>query len=161
MFTPLLFDHKFDIDDIIRALCGDDHQGRWLLSTRDGTLVKEEENSPTASLKDGDDDNHLHVIEPLPFSFFTALQNHHQWEDLSEEEQTEASNLINNNNLVFEFINVSDETRTTAWFRERVKNAAMEWLDDRGLIPPSMRHIKDVDSTPPAYAGKKVKINLS
>lgn len=143
MFTDLLYDHKFDIDDIIRALCGDDHTGRWLLCTRDGTLIREAPGAKTANMQDGDDQNHWHVILPLPASFIQQVKTHYKLDTLPQETREEIFEIISKIKTMEEYFNLMDNGYAGGWLRDRVKDAALEWLDLRGLIPPSMRHVKD------------------
>jgi hypothetical protein len=143
MFTELLYDHKYDIDDVIRALCGDDHTGRWLLCTRDGTLVQEKPGGDTCALQDGDDQNHWHVISPLPPSFIQEVKTHYKLKVLPPETRTEILDILNDIKDMNEYFNKLDEGYAGGWLRDRLKDVALEWLDMRGLIPPSMRHVKD------------------
>lgn len=144
MFTDKLFDHKYDVDDIIRALCGDDHTGRWLLCTHDGWLVQEQPGSPeTQDIKDGDDNNHWHVITPLPKSFLQEMKLHNSYKRLDANLQAEINETIDNTNAMFELIPLFDKHRAGGWMRERVKDAALEWLEMKDMIPPSMRHVRD------------------
>ena len=154
-YTAMLYDHKFDVDDIIRALCGADHTGRWLLNTRTGTLTREETPSP---IQDGDDQNHWHVIEPLPTVYLQELNTHTKRTHLTEDEREKLNKIINNSKNIFDIYCNFDETRLGAWLRERVKEAALDWLDSRNMVPPSMRHVHRIQS--PHEHGKSVKITI-
>ncbi len=138
-----LFDHKFDIDDILRALCGDDHNGRWLLCTRDGTLYEEQPTDETTSVQDGDDRNHWHVITPLPTSFIAEVKTHEKRSALTADEQTQLDTCLADVHYTYQLLPLFEEGRLGGWVRERVKEAALEWLDVKDLIPPSMRHVYD------------------
>lgn len=123
MESPHLFSHSYDIDTIILALCGTTPQ--WL-ETATGTLSNEEPAHIPASKR--------FLIVPLPTSFLNELKT-----DAAEDTQsTEILNLIpqSTSQLPAHF----SHGRPGAWLRERVKDAALEWLDMHNLIPPSMRH---------------------
>lgn len=138
-FSALLYDHKFDVDDIIIALCGTAHTGRWLLNSRTGTLKKELELDPT--IQDGGDVNHWHVIMPLPNTFLTDLQKTTAFERLDTEEQKDILNVLQNVQSPDDLPQYFEQNFTGGWLRERVKDAALLWLDSRGMIPPSMQHV--------------------
>ena len=163
MFTDKLYDHKFDIDDIIRAFCGDDHDGRWLLCSRDGELIPETPNHPsTKTIKDGDDNNHWHVIEPLPASFLTGLKKHEMLNKLSDEDQNAVLTFLEGNTKMFTCIHFFNQDRAGGWLRERIKEACMEWLNVRKMIPPSMEHVNAdaLFGAPPDPEQLKIKIKL-
>lgn len=161
----ILYDHKFDIDDIIAALCADDHGtpatgGRWILNTRSKQLIREAADAPTAPQPDGADNNHWHVIEPLPLSFLNEIRTHHTFMHKEKNEQQHIDSILSSVTHMHQLpahFNTAD--MAGGWLRERVKDAALEWLDMRGLIPPSMRHVRDSSpfSAPPA-PGTKVSI---
>ena len=144
-FTRLLYDHKFDVDDIIYALCGDQHTGRWLLNTRTGELLAEapEATAPTHQIQDGDDANHWHVITPLPTVFLTELATHQALAQLSADEQTQLRQRLQDCPNLQALHATFADGRIGGWLRERVKDVALEWLDSKDLIPPSMRHVYD------------------
>ena len=154
-FTALLYDHKFDVDDIILALCGDTHKGRWLLSTRDGQLIRENPDSPdtekTEHIKDGDDAGHWHVITPLPGSFFTDIRKAQAYTRLEETEKKAIETLLQETENLADLPPRFDRGFAGGWLRERVKDAALEWLDSKNMVPPSMKHVYHKH----AAAGKK------
>ncbi|MBI1362936.1 MAG: hypothetical protein GC134_03035 [Proteobacteria bacterium] len=157
----LLFDHKYDIDDILRALCGDDHDGRWLLCTRDGSLVEETDHTETATVQDGDDRNHWHVITPLPVSFISELKTHDKRSKLTAEDVALLDDLLADVHYVYQLLPLFEEGLAGGWVRERVKETALEWLDMKNLIPPSMRHVYDATAAanaPAAQSGMAIKI---
>jgi hypothetical protein len=157
----LLFDHKFDIDDVLRALCGDDHDGRWMLCTHDGTLYEEQAGDATAAKNDGDDHNHWHEITPLPTSFIAEVATHEKRTALSAEEQVQLAELLADVHYTYQLLPLFEAERVGGWVRERVKEAALEWLDMKNLIPPSMRHVYDATAETNAPApsdGVSIKI---
>jgi hypothetical protein len=157
----LLFDHKYDIDDILRALCGDDHAGRWLLHTRDGTLHEEYPGDATCAVTDGDDANHWHHITPLPPSFLSELATHEKRRLLAADDAAHLDTLLADARYVYHLLPLFEHGRAGGWIRERVKEAALEWLDFKNLIPPSMRHVYDATAaanTPAPKTGVAIKI---
>lgn len=140
-FTALLYDHKFDVDDIISALCGDTHTGRWLLCTRDGELIMEEASTQTADIQDGDDNNHWHVITPLPTSFFADMRKTQAYTRLDEAEQKEIESHLSKAENLADLPPLFEKGFAGGWIRERLKDAALEWLDSKNMVPPSMKHV--------------------
>lgn len=139
-YTALLYDHKFDVDDVLFALCGDTHQGRWLLHTRNGELVQEPAGAPQ-TIKDGDDNNHWHEILPLPAGFTSEMLNTPAYTRLSDTEKAEVDTLLAGVKNLADLPPLFEKGYAGGWLRERVKDAALKWLDSRGLIPPSMKHV--------------------
>lgn len=149
MFSQYLFDHKYDIDDLIAALCNPTPV--WL-ETRTGTLAGTEPQTVPAS--------HRFLIEPLPASFLTEIATSgdmlRQPSHLSGADKSTLTNLLAT-------ITVSQlpehfaDGRIGGWLRERVKDAALEWLDGNDLIPPSMRHINRQKAAK-LYASRNVTI---
>ena len=139
-YTDLLYDHKFDVDDIIFALCGDTHQGRWLLHTRKGDLIQEDPASPL-DVQNGDDNNHWHEILPLPKSFLDEMFQSPNYTRLTEAEKTELKTLMADVKHLADLPPLFETGFAGGWLRERVKDASLKWMDARGLIPPSMTHV--------------------
>ena len=139
MFTDKLFDHKYDIDDIIQALCTP--SGRTVLNTRDGSVCHEENSS---DIQDGDDNGYLHILEPLPSSFLKEITSHEKFFRLTEEEKSEIQNLLSNVQKCSTLPELFEQGMAGGFIRESVKRAAMEWLDMKNMIPPSMRHVTDI-----------------
>ena len=150
-FTALLYDHKFDVDDIIFALCGDNHTGRWLLNTRDGELIREKDDDDTTEIQDGDDNNHWHVLTPLPLSFFRDIRKTQAYTRLDDAEKQAIEDLLKNVWNMADIPPHFDAGFAGGWLRERVKDAALEWLDSKNMVPPSMKHVYHKH----AAAGKK------
>lgn len=148
MFTDKLYDHKFDIDDIILALCGNNHNGRWLLNTYTGELIAEEQNAETSSISDGDENNHWHVIEALPNSFINEMLTCAEYRRLEETEQSDISSLLTNVEECHKLPSLFTAELAGGWIREQVKKCAIEWIDMRGILPPSMKHVTDIPSLP-------------
>lgn len=150
-FTALLYDHKFDVDDIIFALCGDTHTGRWLLCTRNGELVQEQDGDETANIEDGDDNNHWHVITPLPKSFIDDMRRTQAYTRLDDAEKDAIEEVLAQTDNLADLPDLFDQGFAGGWLRERIKDAALEWLDAKNMVPPSMRHVYHRH----AAAGKK------
>ena len=93
MFSPFLFDHKYDVDDIITALCGNHHSGRWLLNTREGELRQEKAEEKT-NIQDGDDENHWHEITPLSTAYISELRTHEKFSLVTDEDKAEILSLL-------------------------------------------------------------------
>ena len=136
-----LFDHKYDIDDIIHALC--QPTGRTVLSTRDGSWRHEMTFSPIA---DGDDSGYFHVIEPLPKTFLKEIITSEKYHRLSESEKNSVKKLLHNAKSCSELPNLFADGMAGGFIREQVKIAALEWLDMKNTIPPSMRHVTDISA---------------
>ena len=161
MFSPHLFDHKYDIDDLINAFCGSDHAGRWLLNSRSGKTIAETAETNTQTFKDGDDENHWHEITPLPASFLQELLRHPKQNKLNDSEKEILTSHLNQSSQTSDLKTMFDEGRVGGWLRERVKEAVIDWLEMKDMIPPSMRHVRDSNlfGAPPAPSEiKKVKI---
>lgn len=129
MFSPHLFSHKYDIDDIIAALCG--QEPAWL-NTQSGQVgVTEPADAPAT---------HRFAVEPLPAAFIAEIAASPEQSHLSEAEQAALAALLPS--LTVQALPEQfEQGRLGGWLRERVKDAALEWLDTHDLIPPSMRHI--------------------
>jgi hypothetical protein len=155
-----LYDHKFDVDDIIRALCGDDHEGRWLLSTRDGTLIQEALfDAQTADIKQGDDDNHWHVITPLPVTYVTELTMSGKMMDLLDLNRRALRDLLGKISRMHHVLPALTDERYGYWLYERLKEESLEWLDEKDLIPPSMHHVRNV-GMPGGKISEKLKVEI-
>lgn len=149
MFSPHLFDHKYDIDHILAALCSPSPS--WL-ETRTGTITESENTSIPTS--------HCFCIEPLPASFINELLNNPDLTGPSSHlTDTEKSTLnhILATTTVQGLPALFTEGRPGGWLRERVKDAALEWLDTNDLIPPSMRHINR-NKAAKLYASRTIAI---
>jgi hypothetical protein len=144
MFTPYLYDHKFDIDDIIVALCGDHHPGLWQLDSRHGTLTAV---SLDAAQPDGSDNNHIHHLTPLPLTFLHEMGSHPKRKNLSADDTTRLDSFLASCPTMHTCITFFEEGPAGGWLRERIKEEALEWLDQRGMIPPSMRHAWKTETT--------------
>ena len=129
IFSPHLFNHRYDIDDIIAALCASTPQ--WI-ETETGTLHASEPTSAPQS--------HRFQLEPLPASFLTEIATSSELSQLSDDDQTILTHILKTATIqsLPEHFTTG---RTGGWLRERVKDIALEWLDTHDLIPPSMRHI--------------------
>lgn len=157
MFTDKLYDHKFDIDDVLRALCGDDHTGRWLLNSRTKELVQETPESATTTWQDGDDNNHVHIIEPLPVSYLHELRQSLKNAKLTDNERQHTATLLDTCTSMYDvYALFPQHERVGAWLREQIKKTALEWLDERQMVPPSMKHVYQPDARD--YAVRKVTI---
>lgn len=157
-YTSLLYDHKFDIDDVIYALCGDGTHSRWLLGTRNSQLL------PTAEatdIRDGDDNNHWHEIHCLPNSYIKELMRHEKITLLADTDAARLHALLQSATAMYQLPAFFEEDRVGGWLRERIKEEALEWLDMRGLIPPSMKHVYDVQAAANRQPTDKHKINIS
>jgi hypothetical protein len=141
---PQLFQHQFDIDDLILALCGPTPQ--WLNSTN-GQLSAAQPAAPAS---------HRFVVEPLPASFLPHLAQSPELRTLSAADQAALQALLPTLTLATLPAQFGNGSRVGGWLRERVKEAALEWLDAHNLIPPSMRHINR--RTAPAVKGASVTI---
>jgi hypothetical protein len=141
MFSPHLYDHKFDIDDLIAAMLG---QGAQYLETVTGQL------SPTPPQADS---KHTFHLEPLPLAWLTELSTHDELYKLTAPEQAELTHLIQiSQSLTALQPIVVGTTLFGGWLRERVKEEALQWLADNNLVPPSMRHINGVPRARPKPA---------
>jgi hypothetical protein len=129
LLSEHLFTHKYDIDDILAALCG---TAPCVLDTRTGTL------SATAPA-DAPAKN-IFPLEPLPESYLTEIAQSGERKHLSNDEQAILENWLQTATIATLSQHFS-QGRTGGWLRERIKEAALDWLDSHDLIPPSMRHI--------------------
>lgn len=129
MESPHLFTHIYDIDTIIAALCGKAPQ--WL-ETETGKLHSKEPVEIAV--------NRRFRIDPLPASFIKELPNHTAIEQLSPMHRMQLDDMLSTA-VVETLPTLFKAARVGGWVRERVKEAALEWLDIHNLIPPSMRHI--------------------
>lgn len=149
-----LYDHKFDVDQIIHALCGGadvSFTGRFLLDTENKQLIKD--SGTYKDMKEGDLNGHIFEIVPLPLeSLKPELTSHMMLSRLNEEDRTAVLAQLESSSHVAELCPLFEKGTTGGWLRERIKEKAMEWLDARHLIPPSMTHVYDGDiyNTQPA-----------
>ncbi len=154
MFSPQLFKHKYDIDDVLRALCGDDFNGKWFLNTKpkqddgeqgSGELIPEASDT-TMPMQESE---HLFLIEPLPFATMQVeLKAHKNLSRLNNEQQQRVLSILNNATSMFDIHQAFSDGVEGGWLRERIKEEAMDWLDERDMIPPSMRHVRALNETP-------------
>lgn len=149
---PKLFDHTYDIDDVIHAFLNDKHSTHWL-NTENGTITQEK---PTNTKAD-----HLFQITPLPLSFLDTLKTHPKRNTLEEDELKALDIWLAQTKRLHTLIPLLAENRAGGWLRERVKDATLDWLDLNNLIPPSMRHVRDdsLFNSPPTE--KKVKVSVT
>ncbi len=160
MFTEKLYDHKFDIDDILMALCGDVHKGRWLLNTRHSTLIKEPANKQDPLFKNKGDQNHHHIINPLPLSVLQEIKNHPSLLLQEDVLQKEIIAILNTATTLHDLWLHFDTSRSGNWLRERIKEIALEWLLEQGLMPPSMLHITQQKNREVFSANTPAKIKI-
>lgn len=145
---PQLYQHSFDIDDIIAALCG--AEVVWLDTTQ-GRIYATKPQAPAS---------HCFCIEPLPASFLAELATHPDLRLLTEPEQHSLRALLTTHRIT-DLPNLFQEGRIGGWLRERVKDVALEWLDMHDLIPPSMRHInRRTDPVGPRGVATSGKISI-
>lgn len=142
-FTDQLYDHHFDIDVILNALCA---EKPTYLNTKTGDLSESEITGA-----------HAFLIEPLPKSFVAELQTHPKLNQLAEQEHAALFSFLEKATLA-DFSAFFEEGFAGGWVRERVKDVALEWLDLNGLIPPSMRHVRDSSAYTPLPEQTKIKI---
>lgn len=136
MFTPHLFTHIYDIDTIISGLCG---KKTVYLNTSNGTLQAE---APG------------YLLTPLPESFFKNIPNHTEFNNLTPNQQKEVLHIISQPETLQEHL--QSTARSGGWLRERLKEAALDWLDINDLIPPSMKHLNR-QKAPELYATTVIK----
>lgn len=124
-----LFAHLYDIDDILTALCG---SAPCVLDTRTGRISA---TAPTDA-----PEKNLFILEPLPESYLTEIAASPERKHLTDDEQAVLESWLQGGTIATLSQHFT-QGRTGGWLRERVKEAAMDWLDSHDLIPPSMRHI--------------------
>lgn len=144
MFSPHLFTHKYDIDDILAALCA--ASPSWL-NTQTGAITALQPDAP---------ESHRFLLEPLPASFLTEVANSPDKLHLSEDDIAAIAHILSHTSLQ-QLPQHFAQGRAGGWLRERVKDAALEWLDVHDLIPPSMRHINRAKAAK-LYSTKTVTI---
>lgn len=142
-FTDQLYDHTFDIDQILTALCGCEPV---YLNTQTGKIQTDEILGKYGFL-----------LEPLPHSFVDELKTHPKLNQLAESEHSALQSFLSNGKLA-DFPAFFEVSFAGGWVRERVKDVALEWLDLNGLIPPSMRHVRDSSAFTPLPESTKIKI---
>ncbi len=154
MFSTKLFKHKYDIDDVLRALCGDDFNGTWWLHTApketEGEQGKGELIPVAQNNKDTYEESEFWFkVEPLPFTpIQQELKNHHERARLTEEQQAELDTILHASHSMFDLFTAFNKGVVGGWLRERIKEEALEWLDERQMIPPSMRHVRALEDQP-------------
>lgn len=132
-YTKLLFNHTFDVDDVILALCGS-YGSVCFLNTQQGCI----EDEPSAS------ESHNFEITALPLTFIHELKTHEKRTLLEKEDLNELDKLLADMNSPSELPNYFAPTHLGGWLRERAKEKALDWLDQHNLVPPSMRDINSV-----------------
>lgn len=160
MFSDKLFDHKYDIDDLIYAFCSGHLHKTWVLNTRSGELT------PLANdktLKDGDDNGHIHFIESLPLAFLDELTSNYKFKTLPDETQREVKFILGKCEKVYDLTEHFFESDAGSYIVKTIKAACLDWLDMRNLIPPSMRHTSDMSmfDSLSGSAGEKYKVKVS
>ena len=127
--TPHLYRHRYDIDDVIARLC----------AVAPSTL-----DTGTATF----------LLEPLPLSYLSEAPLHPSFAKLPPETQAEVRALVAATPSLSALPPRFGTTAAADFLRERIKDAAMEWLDANDLIPPSMKHYERRNIRPKASAGK-------
>ncbi|HEX2859697.1 MAG TPA: hypothetical protein VHP58_05830 [Alphaproteobacteria bacterium] len=146
MFSPYLYDHKFDIDDLIAAQLAETPQH---LETRTGTL--------SATLPEVDD-AHRFILPVLPVTWLAHLDAHDEYFRLPPAERAELGQLVKTTTILQSLLPlVFGPSTLGGWLRERLKEECLQWLADNNLIPPSMRHINGVPKAKAAPAPANVK----
>lgn len=149
-YTQLLYNHKFDVDDIIYALCAATPS---MLDTKAARLIE------TAPLPAAG--SHCFLLEPLPAAFLAELRTHDEISHLNEADKAELFRTLDGLHSPTDLQGyIHTDTRLGGWLRERVKEAALTWLDQHNLIPPSMRHVWRVKAAPQA-PDRPTRITLS
>lgn len=141
---PQLYQHTYDIDTLIMALCSPSPQ--WLDTTNGSLHAEEPTIAPTS---------HRFVLEPLPASFIGSLGTSPERRLLDEADVLALDALLPTLTIEHMGEKLQQPTRLGGWLRERVKEVALEWLDMHNLIPPSMRHINRRTETLPATGTTK------
>lgn len=142
--SSFLFTHVYDIDTVISGLCGAEPA---VLDTRSGVLCRMAEGIPPA---------YAFEIEPLPGSIKTWLETHPDVQALDAADAASLKALLATVR-VQEYPACFSNGRVGGWLYARLKDIAIEWLDGRGLIPPSMRHISR-GNAPRVWAGASSKV---
>lgn len=137
-----LYQHQYDIDTVLAALCGS--APVWLNTAEGTTSPTEPTHVPPT---------HRFCIEPLPASFIGSLGTSPERRLLNDAESAELDILLPTLTVQGLAPLMVTPTRLGGWLRERVKEAALEWLDLHDLIPPSMRHINRRTEKLPSTAG--------
>lgn len=154
MFSSHLFKHKYDIDDVLRALCGDDFNGRWFLNTKPkqdngeqgaGELIPEAADAPEKIQAS----EFMIEVEPLPFKAIQEeLTTHKELTRLDDNQKEQVLRTIKEASSMFDIHQAFSTGFEGGWLRERIKEEAMDWLDERDMVPPSMRHVRALDDQP-------------
>ncbi|MFT7434096.1 MAG: hypothetical protein ACI9TY_001742 [Alphaproteobacteria bacterium] len=159
MFSDKLFDHKYDIDQLLAAFCGDAQSDLWCLNTRNGEITAI---TDANDIVDGSDKNHLHIIESLPLSFLNELIYNAKFKKLSPDTQDAVKSIIKSVSSVQGLIEYFDDDDAGSYLVKTVKGACLDWLDMRNLIPPSMRHTGDLSMFGSlGNEGEKTKVKIS
>lgn len=159
MLTDKLFDHKYDIDELIFAFCGNEENFIWCLNSRIGEISAIEQNN---NIIDGSDNNHIHIIESLPLSFLNELTSNAEYKKLSETVQKRVDEITKNCKAIQDLINYFEEGDAGSYIIKSIKGACLDWLDMRNLIPPSMRHTGDMSMFNSLGGdGEKTKVKIS
>ena len=160
MFSDKLFDHKYDIDELIEAFCSGHISSVWVLNTRNAEITPLPSND---DVEDGGDNNHIHIIESLPPSFMDELTQNYKFSKLGEETQKEVVSIINNCTNVHDLLKHAYDNDAGSYIIKTLKAACLDWLDMRNLIPPSMRHTSDMSmfDSLSGTDGQKHKIKIS
>tara|TARA_R110000868_G_scaffold189695_1_gene432899 strand:- start:85132 stop:85617 length:486 start_codon:yes stop_codon:yes gene_type:complete len=159
MFTDKLFDHKYDIDDLITAFCAGSNSEKWRLNTRTGEIKPININE---IVEDGSDNNHVHIIESLPISFLNELTCNAKFNKLPDETKDEVKEIIASVSTISELAPYFESGDAGSYIVKAVKGACLDWLDMRNLIPPSMRHTGDLSMFGSlGNNGDKIKVKVS
>lgn len=161
MFSEKLFDHKYDIDELILAFCSGHKHSKWVLNTRSGLIAPLDLKT---EVEDGSDKGHVHIIESLPKSFLKELTMNNRFKQLDDKTKKEVLSIIDSCNNTFDLIQYFHEGQAGSYIVKTLKAACLDWLDMRNLIPPSMRHTSDMSMFDSLNAGSgqqyKVKVSI-
>lgn len=138
---PQLFNHQYDIDPLITAFASDHLPGDWTLDTRNGTVHQPGEAPNDIPAR------YRHTFSPLPATFLHTLSTHFSFRRLTPDQQAEVGAFLASLTALHQAIPQFNQSLGADFVRERVKEAAIDWLTETDLLPPSMRHLPAAPKT--------------
>lgn len=156
MFTDLLYAHKFDIDTLLQHWCAAPlATGQvYVLNSENGSITTENEADMTES-------KFIHIFTPLPFaSTREELTLAANAPSIAEDFKADIVAHLQTVTDMPSIFTAFDTNHAGGWLRTHIKNMVLDWLDEREMIPPSMRHVR-LEPTEYEPAATPTKVTFS
>lgn len=155
MFTDLLYAHKFDIDTLLQHWCAAPLAAGqvYVLNSENGTITMEDDTTA--------DSKFIHTFTPLPFaSTKEELSLAASAPTMATDFKADIIVHLQTVTDMPDIFTAFDTNHAGGWLRTQLKNMVLDWLDEREMIPPSMRHVR-LENTEYTPAEVPTKVNFS